>query len=409
MGKKRHPYNDNKIAVAYYRYSSSSQNEKSIEQQRELAHRWADSQGLTIAFEYDDYAKTGRNMKRPGLQKLFAELDTIKPAYLIAWKNDCLGRSRADLMEIKRQVRDAGVRIHYIDGTNPGEGADSVIIEAISDGFAEYYSVYLSDNITRGIEFNAERGLACGRKIFGYMVGPDKRYVEDPQTAPFVTQVFDDYARGASMQKICDRLNAEGMRTVNDCKFTPKGLNKMLKNRAYIGEYSYAGFIVSRAMPRLVADDVFEQVQKRFAVNKRLGAMTKAQLADMGDAAPDYWLTGHLYCECCGSTMQGVSGTSKTGRKYFYYYCKNQRAKQCTMRQVRKEELEARVAQIIEGFLDDTEILASLAVDLADHYKQTHGRQDAILEGLEERRRDVENKLANFVKAIGMGIFNEDT
>ncbi|MBS6260974.1 hypothetical protein KJZ02_11245 [Cutibacterium avidum] len=54
-------------------------------------------------------------------------------------------------------------------------------------------------------------------------------------------------------------------------------------------------------------------------------------------------------------------------------------------------------------------MLASLAVDLADHYKQTHGRQDAILEGLEERRRDVENKLANFVKAIGMGIFNEDT
>ncbi|MCO6685974.1 hypothetical protein JMX58_06195 [Cutibacterium avidum] len=48
-------------------------------------------------------------------------------------------------------------------------------------------------------------------------------------------------------------------------------------------------------------------------------------------------------------------------------------------------------------------------MDLADHYKQTHGRQDAILEGLEERRRDVENKLANFVKAIGMGIFNEDT
>ncbi|MDK7365192.1 hypothetical protein V7G09_11350, partial [Cutibacterium avidum] len=74
-----------------------------------------------------------------------------------------------------------------------------------------------------------------------------------------------------------------------------------------------------------------------------------------------------------------------------------------------KDELEARAAQIIQGFLDDTEMLASLAVDLADHYKQTHGRQDAILEGLEERRRDVENKLANFVKAIGMGIFNEDT
>lgn len=200
------------------------------------------------------------------------------------------------------------------------------------------------------------------------------------------------------------------MRTVNGCKYTPKGLNKILKNRAYVGEYSYAGFIVPGAMPRLVADDVFEAVAKRFAVNKRLGAKTRAQLAEMGDAAPDYWLTGHLYCERCGGTMQGVSGTSKTGTKYYYYGCKNQRAKKkCTAPFVVKSELEARVAQIIEGFLDDTEMLACLAVDLADHHKRTHARADAILEGLEERRRDVDKKLANFVKAIGMGIFNEDT
>ena len=53
--------------------------------------------------------------------------------------------------------------------------------------------------------------------------------------------------------------------------------------------------------------------------------------------------------------------------------------------------------------------LASLAVDLADHYKQTHGRGDEILKALEARRTDVEAKLANFVKAISQGIFNTST
>ncbi|MFV3038178.1 hypothetical protein ACNI5A_34150, partial [Klebsiella pneumoniae] len=52
---------------------------------------------------------------------------------------------------------------------------------------------------------------------------------------------------------------------------------------------------------------------------------------------------------------------------------------------------------------------ASLAVDLADHYQQTHGRGDEILKALEARRADVEKKLANFVKAISQGIFNETT
>lgn len=54
-------------------------------------------------------------------------------------------------------------------------------------------------------------------------------------------------------------------------------------------------------------------------------------------------------------------------------------------------------------------MLASLAVDLADHYKQTHGRGDEILKALEERRTDAEIKLANFVKAISQGIFNAST
>ena len=54
-------------------------------------------------------------------------------------------------------------------------------------------------------------------------------------------------------------------------------------------------------------------------------------------------------------------------------------------------------------------MLAFLAVDLADHYKQTHGRGDEILKALEERRTDAEIKLANFVKAISQGIFNAST
>ena len=34
--------------------------------------------------------------------------------------------------------------------------------------------------------------------------------------------------------------------------------------------------------------------------------------------APRYWLTGKLHCAKCGSPMQGVFGTSKTGAKYYY-------------------------------------------------------------------------------------------
>lgn len=42
--KKKFELNDNNLAIAYYRFSSHSQNEASIDQQRELAHAWADAQ-----------------------------------------------------------------------------------------------------------------------------------------------------------------------------------------------------------------------------------------------------------------------------------------------------------------------------------------------------------------------------
>ena len=403
------PYNDNQMVVAYYRYSSSSQNEASIEQQREMVHKWAKSQSLVVVNEYEDAAKTGTNADRPGYQLMLRELPKIKPAYVAVWKNDRLARKRTELILVKQTIRKAGARVHYIEGISPTDSPDSVLMEGVADAFAEYYSLQLSANIRRGQRYNAERALSNGHKIFGFSVGSDKRYVADPETAPIVTQIFDDYAHGVSMQKIADRLNAQGIRTIRGYQFTPKNLNKLLKNRAYIGEYSFGEHVIEDGMPRLVADDVFEQVQRRFAINKRCGAKTKAELAAQGEEAPVYWLTGRMYCLTCGESMEGMSGTSKTGRTYRYYYCLNQRKKKCSAKTLRKDEIETRVIEIIESFLHQPEMLASLAVDLADHYRKTHERGDEVLNALEARRRDIEAKLANFVKAIAQGIFNAST
>ena len=402
-------YNDNQMVVAYYRYKSSSQNEASIEQQREMVQRWAKSQGFVVVNEYEDAAKTGTNADRPGYQLMLRELPKIKPAYVAVWKNDRLARDRAELLLVKQAIRSVGARVHYIEGISPTDSPDSVLMEGVADAFAEYYSLQLSANIRRGQRYNAERALSNGHKIFGFAVDQDKRYIPDPETAPIVTQIFHDYASGVSMQKICDQLNAQGIRTTRGYRFTPKNLNKMLKNRAYIGEYAYGGYIHENGMPRLVDDLTFDEVQRRFAINKRRGAKTKAELAAQGENAPDYWLTGRAYCLTCGGPMEGVSGTSKTGKTYRYYYCLNQRKKKCLAKTVRKDEIEVRIEEIVASFLADPEMLASLAVDLADHYQKTHGRGDDVLKALEARRADVEKKLANFVRAISQGIFNDTT
>nr|WP_084594845.1 recombinase family protein [Atopobium sp. oral taxon 199] len=66
--QNRFVQNDNNLAIAYYRFSSHSQNEASIDQQREQAQAFAEAHGYRIAKEYEDAAISGTISDRPQYQ-----------------------------------------------------------------------------------------------------------------------------------------------------------------------------------------------------------------------------------------------------------------------------------------------------------------------------------------------------
>ena len=105
-------------------------------------------------------------------------------------------------------------------------------------------------------------------------------------------------------------------------KMTHSSVNTMLKNRRYIGELSFRDIVVPDAIPVIVPKDLFDRVQKRMDKNKRAPACGKAD--------EEYLLTTKLFCGKCGALMFGESGTSATGRTYYYYKCANvKRRKGC--------------------------------------------------------------------------------
>ena len=407
MARKKTKLNDNNLAIAYYRYSSHSQNEASIEQQRELAHEWADAHGLKIVREYEDAAISGTKEDRPGFQLMLSEVAKIRPNTLIAWKTDRLGRDKYVLAMAKKTIRDAGCEIHLLAENIPTDTAEGILIEGLMEALAEYYSRNLSVHIQRGMDFNAEHANFNGHKVFGFKtekVDRKRKYVIDPDTAPFVQLMFAKYAEGEPMQSICDEFNEAGLRTSRGNPFGVKTMHRMLKNRAYIGEYRHGEFVVPGGMPALVDEETFDRAQKRLAENKRKGSQRARGMDE--DGAPRYWLTGKLYCGECGETMQGVSGTSKTGRTYYYYYCSAQRKKLCTKKKVKKDWIEDLVTDVLRYIIDDSENLMSLAVDAAVYYKE-HYKETGYLEGLEAKRKEVEKGIANLMKAIEGGALSD--
>ena len=403
MAKKTFVQNNNNLAIAYYRYSSRSQNDASIAQQREMAHKYADEHDLQIIAEYDDKAESGLNDDRENFNIMLSEVSKLKPSVLILWKTDRLSRDRITLALAKSRIRESGCSIRCVAEAIPDENEnDSIIIEGLMDAMAEYYSVQLSTNIRRGIKYNADRCLYNGTKMLGYKKGEDNRYTIDEDTAPIVLRIFNDYIAGKKMAQIARELNFEGLKSAYGNDFGVNGLRSILKNRAYIGEYRLSGVVVPGGMPALITEEQFNQAQKMFALNKR------KRIVNNNADAPRFWLTGKLYCGECGESMHGSSGTSKTGKTHYYYKCQGHKKHICDLKDVKKDWIEDAVERILDDFLSDSEWLATIAVDVAAYNKKRHS-DDTFLKSLQKSLKDNETALKNMLKAIEQGILTETT
>lgn len=404
--KKKFVQNKNDFAICYYRYSSHTQNEASIEQQREAAHEYAREHGYTIIKEYADRAFSGTSEDRPQYQLMLNEVSKLRPAYLILWKVDRLGRDRINLAIAKKTLLDSGCLPVYVAESLPDSGPEAAFMETILEGWAEFYSKQLSVNILRGINYNAENALYNGRKILGYGVDSSKKYVIDPNTAPIVQKIFNDYASGVPMAQIARDLNEQGFRTTTGGAFNVNGLRHILHNEAYIGIYKYSNSVVKGGMPAIVSSELFEKVQKMFAQNKRMGGQFSRGLDESGN--PRFWLTKKLFCGECGQSMQGHSGTSKTGSRYFYYACSGYKKHNCRHKPVKKDIVECMVIKILQHFLSNEENLISLAVDVAAYYQEQYA-DDSYLRSLEAQKKDTEAAIKNIISAIEKGIITEST
>ena len=235
--RKAFVQNDNNNAVAYYRYSSHAQNERSIDQQRKEVQQYAELHGYAIVREYWDEALSGTDNSRPYYRRMLQDITKIKPAVLIIYKIDRLSRDQYELLYTRRYLRDNGTAIERVaePNTNPDDPM-SVIVDSMFGSMAEFYSLNLRQNVMRGMNDAAGLGKYLGHKLLGYKV-ENKEYVLDENTAPIVLRIFNEYAGGKTLKQICDDLNRQGLKTVHGNKFVINSLRNIIMNRAYIGEY----------------------------------------------------------------------------------------------------------------------------------------------------------------------------
>ena len=396
-------------AICYYRYSSDAQRDVSIVQQKDAAHEYAEHHGYHIIKEYDDPAYSGTRDDRPAFQLMLYEVEKLRPAYLILWKTDRLSRDRIDAVMAKKRLRECGVKIVYVAESIPDDDeATQILMESIYEAMAASFIVSHRKNVVRGMTYNAENAFYNGVKMLGYVGEVDHKYEVDQATAPTVRRIFKEYTEGVPMQKICDSLNNAGQKTVRGNKFTVNSLRNILVNRAYIGEYKFGKTLIPDGMPRLIDDETFQKAQAKLEANKRGGKGAIKKLHPEIEIE-DYWLTGKICCGLCGGTMQGVSGTSRSGNLYYYYSCINYRKHTCTLKYQRKELMEKIVLYILDDLINDPALRIIIAEKCYAYHQAQNDDNGAYEASIRAQLKDVEGKLNNLVKAIEAGIFNSTT
>ena len=382
-----------KRLVAYYRYSGGShQTEQSIEGQLAACYDFAEREGYTVIGEYIDRAISARTDDRPDFQRMIADSAKHTFEVILVYQLDRFSRNRYDSAVNKQKLKKNGVRV-VSARENITADASGVLMEAVLEGMAEYYSAELAQKIRRGMDISGSKCLATGgRPALGYKVDETKHYQIDEDTAPMVVKIFEMYASGMTVAQIITELNQQNIKTSTGADFNKNSLRKMLTNKRYIGIYTYKGTETPGGIPRIVSDELFNRVAEMMEKNKKAPARARAK--------EEYLLTTKLFCGHCREMMTGISGTSKTGTIHNYYTCNGRKKKLCSKKNVQKEYIEDRVIALARAQLTDENIskISKAVAALCEREKES-----SEYRRLERQRRDIEKQKANLVDALKYG------
>lgn len=378
--------------VIYARYSSDRQTEQSIEGQLKVCYEYIQRNGYTLVGEYIDRAISGTTDNRPEFLKMIEDSSKKHFEGVLVYQLDRFARNRYDSATYKAKLKKNGVKV-LSARENISDDASGVLMEAVLEGMAEYYSVELSQKIKRGMTLNAEKCLCTGGGVaLGYKI-VDKHFVKDVYTAQIVERIFEMYVSGSTMADIINYLNDNDIKTSRGNEYNKNSIRRILTNNKYKGIYSYNDIEIPDGVPRIISDDLFDEVQNIMAKNKKAPARAKA-------IDECYILTTKLFCGHCKKPMTGISGTSKSLKKHQYYQCINNRRKLCKKKTVQKQFLEDLVIAETLKLLTPINInkIAREAVDLAEKL-----RNSDTVKYYTKLLKDNEEATQNLIKALEAG------
>ena len=398
MARKKSQEKTTAIAAIYARYSSTAQNDASIEQQIAECEQYAQANNLTITAHFEDRAISGRSDKRPGFQKCLRAAERGEFQVLLAYKSNRISRNMQSALNYEQRLANAGVRVVYCK-EEFGDNATGRFMLRMMMNMNQFYSENMSEDIRRGMVDSVSKGKVVGSVPYGYRKGADGKYEIDEPAAGIVREIFARYLKNEPIADIRRDFNERGLLTKQKRPWAKNSFHAILVNEKYTGSYTFGDVRIEDAIPAIIEKGVFAMTQKKLDGEKVIRKRHRGN--------EDYILTGKLFCGYCFAPMVGMSGRSHVGREHFYYACQTRRTKRtCDKKNVHKEEIEQKVVEIFQKCVLDDETVMWMSNTLLEASQRF--KEQSNLANYESHLREVKKQIGNLVRAIEMGVAGDE-
>lgn len=409
-------------AVIYARFSSDNQRDESIDAQVRAIEEYCKKNNIQIVKVFVDRAKSATSANRPEFQEMikYCEADNTGISMVIVHKLDRFSRDKYDSAMYKQKLKLKGIRVVSVL-ENLDNSPESLILESVIEGMAQYYSANLAREVAKGQKENALKALHNGGDApLGYDIAFDKTYLVNEEEAKAVKIIFDMYINGYSYSNIIDKLNGLGYTTKRGNKFGKNSLYSILSNEKYTGVYVFNKtqrkgvngkrnghkqkseeeiIKVEGGMPKIIDKEVFLQAQEMMKKRKKVPGSHKATTL--------YLLTGIIRCGECGHAMQGNKRKDKYGNNYISYRCGCRKQKRdCKNKEIKRDYLEEFVLTELEKHVLNDEAIPALSKELNERLKNKSNDNQEMLNNFRNKLDKVNKEIENILNAIMSGIVN---
>ena len=338
-------------------------------------------------------------------------------------KLDRFSRDKHDSVIYKRKLKQNGVRVESVT-EQLDNSPESVILESVLEGMADYYSKNLARETMKGLK---ETALQCkhtgGTPALGYDVDREtRRYIINEKESKAVKLIYELYLKGKTIPKIVAELNERGFKTKKSQEFGLNSIRSILKNEKYAGVYVFNKSAskdatgrrngnkikdekeiikIDGGIPPIVTKEEYSNVQALMGVSRRSG-QGRAKAKEV------YLLSGLVKCSC-GYSMYGNRRKKVSKPLYVSYRCGYKHklnGESCDNSEIRKEYLESFVLSEIERYM--TSNSRSLAATVTKHDRNLGRKLESKSEEIEKELEDLEISISNIVDAIMGGFVQEE-